>query len=274
MAELNVITHEEARAAAGTRCASLPRGSGAAGYFTDYVTERLVEELGPHLTFHGRLEVMTTLDPDVQRAAEEALAASGFQGAIVVLDGCRGTSWPWWGAATTGKASSTGPFTPAVSPDRPSSPSCTPRPWNATGRPTRCCGDEPRDDGGYRPANWDGRYRGPVTMGYALAHSLNAASVWLLSQIGPRAAVEMARRLGIDSVGGGDAHLALALGGLRHGVSPLRLGGGVHRVRHRGRFAPGPLHPPRAGTRRARVARARKDGLRCRPGCCRPTWPT
>src|SRR5690606_3329448 len=83
--------------------------------------------------------------------------------------------------------------------------------------------DEPRDDGTYRPANWDGRYRGPVTMGYALAHSLNAASVWLLSQIGPRAAVDMAQRLGIDSVGGGDAHLALALGGLRHGVSPLRL---------------------------------------------------
>src|SRR5690606_24925340 len=73
------------------------------------------------------------------------------------------------------------------------------------------------------PIYWDGRYRGPVTMGYALAHSLNAASVWLLSQIGPRAAVEMARRLGIDSVTGGDAHLALALGGLRHGVSPLRL---------------------------------------------------
>src|SRR5690606_26604158 len=83
-------------------------------------------------------------------------------------------------------------------------------------RPNALLDDEPRSYGTYQPTNWGQRYHGRVTMNYALAHSLNAASVWLLRQIGPRAAMDMASRLGIRSLTGDDMHLALALGGLRH----------------------------------------------------------
>ena len=43
------------------------------------------------------------------------------------------------------------------------------------------------------PANADGLYRGPVTVGQAVAHSLNPAAVRILKQIGPETAFNFAR---------------------------------------------------------------------------------
>ncbi len=43
------------------------------------------------------------------------------------------------------------------------------------------------------PANADGLYRGPVTVGQAVAHSLNPVAVRILEQIGPEAAFTFAR---------------------------------------------------------------------------------
>lgn len=223
MARLGVITQEEAdRYAAAPLTVNPPRRD-PNGYFTDYVTEKLVEQLGPHLTFQGGLEVMTTLHPDVQAAAARALAQSGLQGAVIVMDTRSGDIL----ALVGGRDYRESQFNRAVHAYRQPGSAFKPivfaaaleRHW----APNTLLEDELRPYGDYKPTNWGDRYHGRVTMNYALAHSLNAASVWLLRQMGPRAAMDMASRLGISSLTGEDMHLALALGGLRHGVTPLHL---------------------------------------------------
>ncbi|MBC7236125.1 MAG: penicillin-binding protein 1C [Chloroflexi bacterium] len=65
----------------------------------------------------------------------------------------------------------------------------------------------------YQPINYDYRFHGPVSLREALASSYNVAAVRLLERIGPEALTEMAHRLGITTWTGSDKHdLALTLG--------------------------------------------------------------
>jgi penicillin-binding protein 2A len=82
--------------------------------------------------------------------------------------------------------------------------------------------DEPMDFNGYRPENYDHMYRGRVTMYEAVIHSLNVPAVWLLDQIGLEKGVNAVQRFGIP-LEEDDHYLGLALGGLKHGVSPLQM---------------------------------------------------
>lgn len=82
--------------------------------------------------------------------------------------------------------------------------------------------DGPIDVNGYRPRNWDGRYRESVTMAEAIRQSWNVPPVWLLQQLGVDKGLEFAGRLGIP-LGGADRNLGIALGGLSEGVSPLQM---------------------------------------------------
>lgn len=71
----------------------------------------------------------------------------------------------------------------------------------------------------WKPKNYDGTHRGPVTMREALTHSINIVSVKILEQIGVDYAVEFAKRLGFSSKI--EPNLSLALGAAS--VSPLEL---------------------------------------------------
>lgn len=71
----------------------------------------------------------------------------------------------------------------------------------------------------WRPKNYDGAFRGPVTMREALTHSINIVSVKIMEQIGAPYAAEYAKRLGFASQI--PANLALALGAAT--ISPLEL---------------------------------------------------
>jgi len=82
--------------------------------------------------------------------------------------------------------------------------------------------DGPVDFGGYRPANWDGGYRGSVTLAEAVRQSWNVPAVWLLDQIGVERGRAFAEKLGIP-LPEGDRNLSIALGGLSEGVSPLQM---------------------------------------------------
>jgi penicillin-binding protein 1A len=58
--------------------------------------------------------------------------------------------------------------------------------------------DAPIRVGNYSPKNYEGSYNGPVTLTQALAHSLNAATVRLLQQIGVSSLLDVAQRLGLS----------------------------------------------------------------------------
>ncbi|HIS00984.1 MAG TPA: PBP1A family penicillin-binding protein [Candidatus Excrementavichristensenella intestinipullorum] len=92
--------------------------------------------------------------------------------------------------------------------------------------PTSFVEDTQRDfGGGYTPGNVGGRYYGPVTLREALSRSLNVATVDLLSRTSVEAAMQYAQAAGIDLDDAQDRNLALALGSLTQGVSPLALAG-------------------------------------------------
>ncbi|ASS66457.2 MULTISPECIES: PBP1A family penicillin-binding protein [unclassified Paenibacillus] len=76
--------------------------------------------------------------------------------------------------------------------------------------------------GSYAPRNPGGVYRGSISMRQAVQNSVNAPAVWLLQQIGLNASVNFASGLGIR-LRKEDRHLAIALGGLSSGVTPVEM---------------------------------------------------
>ena len=73
---------------------------------------------------------------------------------------------------------------------------------------------------GYQPENYDGSYRGSINMTTALKYSVNIAAVRWLDEIGVETGWQFAVDCGLPLVEA-DKSLALALGGLTEGVSPL-----------------------------------------------------
>jgi penicillin-binding protein 1A len=202
MAETGAIGAELAQVAAG-QIAFPPRPSRAAGWFSDWVAEQ-AEALLPD----GQDAVVrTTLDASTQRIVEARLQAllagpgaeqGASQGAVVVLDAATGRVR----AMVGGRDYRTGPFNRAVSARRQPGSVFKPVVWLAaleSGlRPDDTVLDAPIRRGTWSPANFDGRFRGEITLEEALAHSVNTSAVRLLVQVGgPRTVAAVAQRLGI-----------------------------------------------------------------------------
>jgi len=223
MRELGFIDEATQLSAQAEPVVLAQRSGGKAPYFVDYVHTWLSEHFDAATLLSGGLRVKTTLDPKVQRAAEEALG--NRQGAVVVLDATSGAIL----AMVGGRDYRESQFNRAVFALRQPGSAFKPfvyaaaleRGWQMND----LIEDVPRDFGGYAPANFGDEYWGPITLKQGLVRSLNNGSVWLLREIGVNAAMEMARRLGITTLTPDDRHLALALGGLKQGVSPLEMAG-------------------------------------------------
>ncbi|QNQ80098.1 PBP1A family penicillin-binding protein [Lactobacillus sp. PV034] len=74
----------------------------------------------------------------------------------------------------------------------------------------------------YEPHNVDNEYSNTIPMYEAVAESKNVPAVWLLDKIGVAKGVQSVENFGIH-VSKQDQNLALALGGLSTGVSPLQM---------------------------------------------------
>ncbi|MBW7922964.1 MAG: PBP1A family penicillin-binding protein [Rubellimicrobium sp.] len=196
--------------------------SGSGGYFADWAMEQ-----GPDFFTRNTTEdvvIETTFDPRIQRAAEEALsnvfetqvsAGSQAQAAILVMsaDGAvramvGGRDLRASGAfnratqALRQTGSAFKPFVYAAALDQGISP------WSMVD-------DAPltidvRGSGPWSPRNYDGEFKGPITLVQALAESRNIPAVLVSEQAGRQAVAQVARMFGL----GGDlaAGPALALG--------------------------------------------------------------
>lgn len=80
--------------------------------------------------------------------------------------------------------------------------------------------DELIDYGGYTPRNYNHVYSGEISMYDAVRMSSNAAAVWLLHELGLENVKEEIKKLGFYLEEEG---LALALGGLYEGVTPMEI---------------------------------------------------
>jgi penicillin-binding protein 2A len=88
--------------------------------------------------------------------------------------------------------------------------------------PTSMLIDEPTSFGEYKPENASKKYQGKVPLYEAIEKSLNVPTVWLLNQISLKKGTDALKRFGIP-VEKEDENLAIALGGMHHGISPLQL---------------------------------------------------
>jgi len=162
--------------------------------------------------------VMTTLDPRLQRLAEEAVAwamtevgpnAGAGEAALVAMSPDGAVR-----AMVGGRDYAQSQFNRAVQARRQPGSAFKPVVYLAALEagltPDSLVTDGPITVGSWRPGNFDRTYRGPVTLRQALAESLNTAAVRLVQEAGPPRVVEAARRLGITAPL--DPHPSLALG--------------------------------------------------------------
>ncbi|MEY2568362.1 MAG: penicillin-binding protein [Actinomycetota bacterium] len=93
----------------------------------------------------------------------------------------------------------------------------------------------------YTVRNYEGTSKGPVTVDDALAHSINTVFAQLVLDVGPPSVVKVAQTAGIDAP---DRPLqddrnrpAIALGGLRHGTTPLEMAAAYATFAAKGKYA-------------------------------------
>lgn len=75
----------------------------------------------------------------------------------------------------------------------------------------------------WTPVNYDGTYRGIISMRTACQNSVNIASVKFLQMATIPNSLAMLKKLGIELDEEKDANLSIALGGITYGVSPLQM---------------------------------------------------
>ncbi len=222
-----MITAEELRQAAqeSPRIASPFRSEiASAPYFVDFLNTQLEEVEAIERRDFSRLEVYSTLDPELQRIAYESVL-SGLQRIDGLRPGKPGEGRPQAAliaadprsgeilAMIGGRAYSESQFNRAVRALR--QPGSTFKPFvyaaalsrrnPSTGQPEWTLSsqllDEPttflHEGRRYSPGNYGGRYRGRVSLRQSLALSLNVPTVKLAESIEYRSVAELARKLGI-----------------------------------------------------------------------------
>ncbi|MHB8384273.1 MAG: PBP1A family penicillin-binding protein [Candidatus Binataceae bacterium] len=198
-----------------------PQGLRRAPYFTDYVTNFVdkIPGLGGHLE---GLKVYTTLDPEMQALAQDAIEQNlarlekshsrlrrndkktQLQSAMVALDAGSGAIRAMIG----GRDYSTSQFNRAAMAERQPGSAFKPIVYLTALDPSRApfspamtlatvLPDRPMSFGGWTPANYERTYQGQVTVVQALFESLNVPTAWVGSQLGPARIVQTAHELGI-----------------------------------------------------------------------------
>jgi len=209
-----------------------------APYFVTYVLDQLIDEYGAPLVYRGGLQVYTTLDLRMQAIADKALK-SGIkqglaqhlgteQGAIAALDPRSGYIKVLVGGYDFKKSQFNRAWQAKRQPGSAFKPFVYLTALDNGYSPNDVFIDSPVEylagDKIWRPKNYDGKFRGSITLRRALEYSINIIAVKLIDKLGPAEVVEYAQRMGLSTVKRiEDENLALALGGLTYGVSPLQM---------------------------------------------------
>lgn len=91
--------------------------------------------------------------------------------------------------------------------------------------------DEEIAYGDYVARNYDGQYEGEISLYEALATSKNTSAVWLLDQISIDVSKDYLKKMNMDIP---DDGLAIALGGLSEGLTPINMVEGYRAFVHKG----------------------------------------
>lgn len=229
MKDLKYITAEEARSAKAEPIqASAHQVTVRAPHFVFYVLDLLREQYGNELVEHGGITVYTSLDLAKQQKAEEIVRAQierlrGNQvsnaglvsvdpsnGDIIAMVGSTDYNAPGFGNVnvTLSQLQPGSSFKPIVY------ATAFKKGWNGASVVV----DKPmtvrNPDGSiYKPENYDGTFRGPVTLRRALANSLNIPALEVIKFAGISETLQTAHEMGISSLNQPERYgISLALG--------------------------------------------------------------
>ncbi len=172
--------------------------------------------IGPSIYTSG-YDVYTTIDPRIQDVAQEQVQTtlSGLQdrnvtnASVVVSDVHTGAILAMVGSRDFNDTAISGQVNVAQTPQQPGS-SIKPFTYLAAFRqgwnPASVIWDVPISYdipgfGTYTPVNYDGQFRGPVPVRYAIANSLNVPAVLTLDHVGVPALLQVLNDVGVKSLG-------------------------------------------------------------------------
>jgi penicillin-binding protein 1A len=214
MEALGQLSHAEAdqvRADEPTLVAPVVPDDSHLAWFLDALRAQMLQRYGSNGVYQGGLQIHTTLDPGMQTGAEAALAAAlpnsaDPYGALVTIDpatgyvkavvGGRDYADEKFNIATMGRrqpGSAFKPFVLAAALEHGISPDAT------YAGPARLC---PK---GWIPgcvSNFGGESFGYTSVTDATVHSVNTVYAQLILQVGPKAVVDIAKKMGIPAPGG------------------------------------------------------------------------
>ncbi len=261
------ISQDESQAAEAVDLAFQQRAEAGAtgGYFVDWVLKTLEARYGAQVVYHGGLKVTTTIDPQLQRMAQESLQqglkdldtlmgmtpeAAGMdpaverpQGALVALQVNSGAVK----ALVGGRDYARTEFNRAVQSNRLPGSGFKPFLYYTAFEqlgvsPASVFTDQPvtipvAGAPDWRPKNFKRDYVGPVILKNAFTESINSVAAQLVAQIGPHAVIDVSRRCGITSPLAPVYSVALGTSG----VSPMEMASAY------GAFATGGIYYPPFG---------------------------
>lgn len=223
MLEEKFITKEENQAAlkAPLEIKSLRPKDKLAPYFVENVRRYIAEKYGYYALYREGLEVFTTLNIDMQKAANTAIEKgikeiegrsrgkyenSTLQAALLCMDVKTGEIK----AMVGGRDFSHSEFNRATQAQRQPGSVFKPFVYAAAFdkgyTPTMLIDDSPVSypdpsvpEGVWSPKNYDEKFLGNTTLRYGLVYSRNIVTIKLLDLIGPRYVVAYAKNLGIES---------------------------------------------------------------------------
>ena len=223
-------------------------GVGSAGYAYPWFADTVIEEAAEILTaqgfsesaiYSGGFKIYSTADPKVQKRLEELYANTQnfpdsptgdiVESAAVVMDPKTGEIRGIIGGREYLVQRGYNRATDLVR-----SPGSTIKPVAVYAPAVDAGGfgagstvvDAPTTFGGnYSPTNYDGKWRGNISMRTAIMYSVNVPAVKFLQKVGPKVGLEYALKMGLPLDKNNDANLSLALGGVTGGVSPVDMAG-------------------------------------------------
>jgi penicillin-binding protein 1A len=203
-------------------------------YYMAYLSKQLEDIIGAKALYHGGLKIYTTVDSRMQNAAEVSVKnnhASFSRRGITAKDVALVSIDPQTGgikAMVGGVDWEKNQLNMAVLPRQPGS-AIKPLYYAAAMDEGLISPDDPKLNNitrnfgdGYSPENLASS-PSEVTPREALVHSYNVASVEVLNKLGPNTAISYLKSYGVSSIEKGDANLALGLGGMTRGISPLEM---------------------------------------------------
>ena len=188
-----------------------------APHFVQYVQKILEERYGEQVVEKGGLRVTTTLDWKLQEKAQEIVAEEIAKvekqritnGAAVVLNPQTGEILSMVGSKNFNDPNYDGQVNVTMSLRQPGSaikPITYVTAFKEGYAPSTLLMDVPTTFPGganqpdYNPVNYDGKYRGPIQVRYALGNSINLAAVKMLAMVGIRDVLNTAYDLGITTL--------------------------------------------------------------------------